>query len=641
MPRQVGEIREGNIRPAARPGDFYNRPAVAPEGRLEKIAAAYNAIGVNLGGYLEAKKNAAIDRDMATGVKLYQGLIAKGHSSNMTLDDVEKLVSESKTEAFPKLTRWVKQGVIKAHYEAVAGAAFDEVTKQFATMTTTDANGNTIPLSESNDPVKIQDAFTRLWHGYMQQRTGGQYDARLYQEYIAPKERQVYNAYLNYTAGENAKRLVQQQKNALVQNMDNSFTELAKTGRFTTDEAGATAEIAQIWQSRIEEGMQSGMSRIDAVAAALEYIEAKMEDPNIPYDYIAYLHEAAMQIPDIANNAEAVLRLSTRSNNAEWHAESRRSRDKRREMDQYREISLPFLYEWMNGARDKESLDAFAAQIPLEYKSVFYDVANDLNRWQSIEDDLMAEMPAEEYNALMQRAWHGDLSFDEIAHYGATGHGSNTQLRSLLSISNSIESHIRQLKNDSETDYNKATKQFKADFEDAVNRVVKLGGIKFESTDGIVNSTLLQAVYTMSIPVLEEIQKARRNGTYNSMAAEYAITDAAGKAAALVNTNRPVLENDQSARNLPAEELSAANAQYIYDGLVKNNLSYEGADVLDRALEAGATPAQIEKIIRDNPKKELMPDGNYKNVTPNVKQLAQKLIENYKLKESKAGEPAE
>lgn len=637
MPRQVGEIREGNIRPAARPGDFYNRPAVAPEGRLEKIAAAYNAIGVNLGGYLEAKKNAAIDRDMATGVKLYQGLIAKGHSSNMTLDDVEKLVSESKTEAFPKLTRWVKQGVIKAHYEAVAGAAFDEVTKQFATMTTTDANGNTIPLSESNDPVKIQDAFTRLWHGYMQQRTGGQYDARLYQEYIAPKERQVYNAYLNYTAGENAKRLVQQQKNALVQNMDNSFTELAKTGRFTMDEAGATAEIAQIWQSRIEEGMQSGMSRIDAVAAALEYIEAKMEDPNIPYDYIAYLHEAAMQIPDFANDAATVMRLNARLNTAEYHADSRIRRADQRERDSYRDISYPFLYDWLNGDRNPETFNAFIEQIPLKYRRDVVSIANDIQNWSTYADELMIEMPPEEYAALMQQAWEGRLDFSTIASYGAQRHGSNTQLRALAAVANSVESHIRQQRNDTKSDYETSTKQFQRDLTWAISVIGDISGVKPDSADAMANANLMQAIYAQALPLVNKIQDDRRNGV-NLFSTNMALAEMAGQAGTLLNQHRGYYEDNPEGRYLEGDELTRASAEYTYNGLVQNNLSREGADMLDRALEAGATPAQVEKILRDNPNPKL---SDYKNVTPNLKKIAADIINNYKLKESKAGEPAE
>lgn len=637
MSRVVNEIQESSLRPTARPQDVYYRPAVGPESRLEKIAGAFVGIDANLGQYLKKKADAQWESDLATGVALFKRASEHTGRSDLMESEIRQMVKDGKIDGFARYTRGVRQGVIKAHYESLAGAAFDEVTKQFATMTTTDENGNTIALSECKDPLKVQAAFTKLWTGYVEKRTGGIFDPQLYNEYVAPKERQVYNGFLNYTASKHAERLVQQQKTALALNFDNDFTDMYQTGRFDTDEDAAVADMARAWQARIDESVSSGMARADAVEAALAYMQAKMDGPNVDYDHIAALHKAASLIPDFANNSEVIQKLNNTLNTAEYHADSRQRRIEERERDNFRESSYDFLNKWLDGGRDPEALQAYAAQVPVKFRYDFQNIANNLNHWQETLDDLMTEMPVEEYNYLIQQAWHGDLSFATVAAYGAAGHGSNTQLRSLLAIVNSVESGLKGGTNGGQTSYDKSTKQYKQDLNTALGVLESVVGIKLDIGDSVSNANYMNAVYTQARALVTKIQEDRAAGVpYETTL--FALNDLAGKAGQVLLPYKDVLGANPDARNMKNDELVQTNASYKFDTLIQNNVSREGAAAIRLALDSGEEdPVKIAVIIRRNPAKAK--NSSQRNLSTNPQKTAEDIIKNYKLK-NKAGEKA-
>ena len=406
MPRQVGEIREGNIRPAARPGDFYNRPAVAPEGRLEKIAAAYNAIGVNLGGYLKAKADAQWESDLATGVELFKRASLSTGRSNLTEREVKQMLDEGKIEGFGRYTRGVKQGVIKGHYETAAGTLFRKVVSEFPTMTVTDENGNPIPLEQSDDHNKVSAAIRSKITGYMMERTGGDYDPRLYAEYIQPQENAIMQRFIQDQAGARAETLIREQKTILNDGLSQLFTKASENGVLLMAGAQGEETLANYMQAYIDERVAEGMTYENAIDATKTFFRNTMRQPGLDEDYIEALYNVAMKIPEFKDDVEFQQEMIQGYDDANRQAYFRQNAEQAKGQRDAEAAAYEFMESRMGERISVFDLRSTLGTIPWQYRANFIRTVNTIRSVAEAEIEMTQEMPEQEFRELLSDAFH-------------------------------------------------------------------------------------------------------------------------------------------------------------------------------------------------------------------------------------------
>lgn len=619
MPRQITDINSNRgIQTTARMADTYSRPAIADEGRIEKLAAAWLPFNAKLSQFIQTKEDQQRDTDMAIGVAFRKRLIEEGHSSTLTLDEIEKLIGEGKIEAFPKLTKWVKQGIIKGHYQNIADAGFDAVIKKIPTLTVTDENGQTIPITESNDSMKIQEAFTRLWTGYINERTGGKFDARLYAEYIQPIENIAQNQFRNYVANEGAERLVREQMQVLNQSLSNKLKPMLSSNRLMTEDS-APQELAENWRSAIQERMNEGMTRATAVKTLSAYIQGAIKDPNLPREYIQKLFDTAMLIPDIADDGAVRETLENTVTSASQAAHYREQAEEQRQKDEIETKTTSFFLKWEREGRDPKELDTMLEQIPDKYKTTFYRTVSDIRKGADLKDTMLHEMSASDYFDYSTKAWEGKLSYSEVMKMRAAGMLSNVQTNQLTAIISKIENDIEQKVLRGETTRVKALAKQKKKLEDAMSYVAQYYPIK----EGVTlteeeKRNRYNRIASMAIPVMAKMEELEQKGA-NPYSLFTELNNVAYESATKTKEyERMYLDKPENA-NLPASQQEPAYISWQMGSII-SQLNDGAAAQLNPLLAAGNVK-KVAAFLRKNSKT---------GAPTNPDKDAKKLIELYK-----------
>ena len=400
MPRQVEEIREGNIRPTARPGDFYNRPAVGPESRLEKIAAAYDRIGVHLGGYLRDRQKKQEDLEITQGIELYKNRQAYGE--NFTAAEMAEKAKNGDYEGFKRLTKFQKEGIRRARHEAAGLKLQEHMQTWAATATLEDENGNKIPLSQVADSDRVIDAFNRESARWLMEKTGGQYDAVLAQEYIRDPERSAMNQFIQQQAALRNEQIRTEQRLAAADLMDGYTAPLINSGLFSEDPSTAGRRFYDSISHVAETLMHDGVAQTDAAEFLGQYMQSALRSVS-DHDIIDKMLAVAqvhplLQDPTLKEQIIAAAEYGHRS--VEWA----QSREKEQKEELARQQSFDILNGIRTGMLSSEQLDAFRYASPenmawAQKMQEAFDKAADSSH----------AMEAEEYHAFRTSVLHGDI----------------------------------------------------------------------------------------------------------------------------------------------------------------------------------------------------------------------------------------
>ena len=405
MPRIVEEIREGNIRPTARPGDFYNRPAVGPAGRLEQIAAAYDKIGVHLGGYLSDRRKKQEDLEIAQGVELFRKRQALGE--NFTAAEMAEKAEKGDYEGFKRLTRFQKEGIRRARHEAAGLKLQEHMQTWQTTATLPDENGNPVPLDQITDSDRVIDAFNRESARWLMEKTGGQYDPVLAQEYIRDPERSAMNQFIQQQAAKRNEQIRTEQRLAAADLMDAYTAPIINDGLFEVDPYTAGRRFYDNISYVAETLMRDGVSQSDASEFLGQYMQSALRSVN-SHDLIDKMLAVAqvhplLQDPTLKEQIIAAAEYGHRS--VEWA--------KDRENEQKEELARQQSFDILNGIRtgmlSPEQLDAFRYASPenmtwAQKMQEAFDKAADSSH----------SMEAEDFHAFRTSVLHGDIPWQSF-----------------------------------------------------------------------------------------------------------------------------------------------------------------------------------------------------------------------------------
>lgn len=405
MPRIAGEIQEGDIRPTARPGDFYNRPAVGPESRLEQIAAAYDKIGVHIGGYLRDRKKKQEDLEIAQGVELFKMRQALGE--NFTAAEMAEKAEKGDYEGFKRLTRFQKEGIRRARHEAAGLKLQEHMQTWQSTATLPDENGNPVPLDQITDSDRVIDAFNRESARWLMEKTGGQYDPVLAQEYIRDSERSAMNQFIQQQAAKRNEQIRTEQRLAAAELMDAYTAPIINDGLFDADPYTAGRRFYDNISHVAETLMRDGVSQSDASEFLGQYMQSALRSVN-SHDLIDKMLAIAqvhpfLQDPTLKEQIIAAAEYGHRS--VEWA--------KDRENEQKEELARQQSFDILNGIRtgtlSPEQLDAFRYASPenmawaQKMQEAFIKAA-----------DSSHAMDAEDFHGFRTGVLHGDVPWSSF-----------------------------------------------------------------------------------------------------------------------------------------------------------------------------------------------------------------------------------
>lgn len=405
MPRIAGEIQEGDIRPTARPGDFYNRPAVGPESRLEKIAAAYDKIGVHIGGYLRDRKKKQEDLEIAQGVELFKTRQALGE--NFTADEMAEKAAKGDYEGFKRLTRFQKEGIRRARHE-IAGLKLQEHMQTWQTTATLpDENGKQVPLDQVADSSRVVDAFARESARWLMEQTGGQYDPMLAQKYIRDPERSAMNQFIQQQASRRNEQIRTEQQFVASGLMDAYTAPIINSGLFSSDPYSAGRQFYAAITHVAETLQQDGVSLADASAFLGQYIQTALrsvqDDDTIDKILAVARSHELLQNPEIQEQMIGAADYGHRS--LAWA--------KDREKEQKEELARQQSFDLMNGIRtgslSREQLDAFRYASP---ENMAW--AQKMQEAFAKAADSSHAMDAEDFHIFRTGVLHGDVPWSSF-----------------------------------------------------------------------------------------------------------------------------------------------------------------------------------------------------------------------------------
>lgn len=292
--RQVGQINGQTITDSiTHPVDTYVRPYAYRDRSLQTITEALDRWSPTFTNLAVQARDQKFKRDVAEGMALMNELTAKGIDPlDVRMPEIREMVKNGLGGKLAQLNRAHEHGINIVQMETAAkglqGAADD-----WFKNATFEKDGVQYHVYEMNDPVEFEKAFREFAAKRWFDITGGQYDARLFNEKYGPTMNEVrqnlekqYISYkgkmkilrANQTYSEMLNQgLMRQLENGQYRSTPNYVTELAKEFNY------------------VRERMSQNTTPTDANEMLKDYIIRSMIGKTS--DQIATIREAAMNVP--------------------------------------------------------------------------------------------------------------------------------------------------------------------------------------------------------------------------------------------------------------------------------------------------------------------------------------------------------
>ena len=597
MPRIAGEIQEGDIRPTARPGDFYNRPAVGPESRLEKIAAAYDKIGVHIGGYLRDRKKKQEDLEIAQGVELFKTRQALGE--NFTADEMAEKAAKGDYEGFKHLTRFQKEGIRRARHEAAGLKLQEHMQTWQSTATLPDENGNPVPLDQITDSDRVIDAFNRESARWLMEKTGGQYDPVLAQEYIRDPERSAMNQFIQQQAAKRNAQIRAEQRLAATELMDAYTSPIINDGLFDVDPYTAGRRFYDNISYVAETLMRDGVSQSDASEFLGQYMQSALRSVN-SHDLIdkmlaiAQVHPL-LQDPTLKEQIIAAAEYGHRS--VEWAKD--REEEQKKELAEQQAFDL---YEKLRtGTATQADMVAFSQSSPANAAAL----TQMQKQLQAGFDAAMAMLP-EDYDRYRIETLRGEIKYDGfLADLSRLNDAQRDEIGAIIRTneerSRAIQNHARaQGRYMTKDDVDKLLKTRRGRVQKVMEELLKPTlGINAPLSDGEAANGM-RAQSRTEEAILNEWLAWQRKFPAEALdyyADEAALIEIAQKHTALLVNNWKTYMTDPSTLAEPPYRLMVDTAKNYVDSALGLITSREGQQQLLDAINTGDA-VQTEKILK-------------------------------------------
>lgn len=597
MPRIAGEIQEGNIRPTARPGDFYNRPAVGPESRLEKIAAAYEQIGVHIGGYLRDRKKKQEDLEIAQGVELFKTRQALGE--NFTAAEMSEKAEKGDYEGFRRLTRFQKEGIRRARHEAAGLKLQEHMQTWQSTATLPDENGNPVPLDQITDSDRVIDAFNRESARWLMEKTGGQYDPVLAQEYIRDSERSAMDWFIQQQASKRNEQIRAEQRLAASELMDAYTAPIINDGLFDADPYTAGRLFYDNISYVAETLMKDGVSQSDASAFLGQYMQSALRSVN-SHDLIDKMLAIAqvhpfLQDPTLKEQIIAAAEYGHRS--VEWAKD--REEEQKKELAEQQAFDL---YEKLRtGTATQADMEAFSQSSPANAAAL----TQMQKQLQAGFDAAMAMLP-EDYDRYRIEALRGEIKHDRfLADLPCLSDAQRDEIGAIIRTneerSRAIQNHARaQGRYMTKGDVDKLLKTRRGRVQEVMKELLKPTlGINAPLSDKEAANGM-HAQSRTEETILNEWLAWQRKFPAEALdyyADEAALIEIAQKHTALLVRNWETYMTDPSTLTKPPYRLMVETAKNYVDSALGLITSREGQQQLLDAINTGDA-VQTEKILK-------------------------------------------
>ncbi|EFB89780.1 hypothetical protein HMPREF7215_2594 [Pyramidobacter piscolens W5455] len=214
MTRIVKDLDQRVVTSASRSvTDSYARPYYHNDTRLQSLAGALGRFLPAFVDYDRQKKDEQYRKEVAEGWALAQKYSGRGYS----VEEFRSIVENDGAEKFRRLTKAREHGVNQFQMMEMTGSLAADMDDWFKHKTFVDQNGNELPIADVQDPAVFDRLFNQEVSRRVQEKTGGQYDARLFQEYFTPRLASIHNQV--------TQQFLQKRASALLFETQQKFTE--------------------------------------------------------------------------------------------------------------------------------------------------------------------------------------------------------------------------------------------------------------------------------------------------------------------------------------------------------------------------------------------------------------------------------
>lgn len=597
MPRVVNEIQEGNLRPTARPQDVYYRPAVGPESRLEKIASSFVGISADLGRYFSNRRKKQEDLEIAQGVELYKKRLAEGEQFSAA--EMAEKAKNGDYEGFKSLTKFQKEGIRRARHEAAGLKLQEHMQTWQSTATLPDENGNPVPLDQITDSDRVIDAFNRESARWLMEKTGGQYDPVLAQEYIRDPERSAMNQFIQQQAAKRNAQIRAEQRLAATELMDAYTSPIINDGLFDVDPYTAGRRFYDNISYVAETLMRDGVSQSDASEFLGQYMQSALRSVN-SHDLIdkmlaiAQVHPL-LQDPTLKEQIIAAAEYGHRS--VEWAKD--REEEQKKELAEQQAFDL---YEKLRtGTATQADMAAFSQSSPANAAAL----TQMQKQLQAGFDAAMAMLP-EDYDRYRIETLHGEIKYNGfLADLSRLNDAQRDEIGAIIRTneerSRAIQNHARaQGRYMTKDDVDKLLKTRRGRVQKVMEELLKPTlGINAPLSDGEAANGM-RAQSRTEEAILNEWLAWQRKFPAEALdyyADEAALIEIAQKHTALLVNNWKTYMTDPSTLAEPPYRLMVDTAKNYVDSALGLITSREGQQQLLDAINTGDA-VQTEKILK-------------------------------------------
>lgn len=442
--RKVEDIKEKTIQTTARMADTYSRPAVADEGRVEKLAAAWLPFNAKLSKFLDNKQKEKDNFEVAQGVAFVDELRAKGYD----IDDetVKGYLKSGNTAAFKTMTQKRWEGVHIAQHQS-AGARLQAHMKQWQdTYTMDDGTGKMVPISEIKDQTAVITAFEQEKARWLMQETGGKYDPVLAREYIDTAARQAEQEFIGVQGKKRAEQWVFEQERNAKGLLDGKIMPILTDGTMKTNPALAISNIKMTLDATLNTIRSWGTVENDAARMVKEYVVAAIASaPDV--DTLEKLKTAAGQVASL-QTPEIIATFEKAAEQGRNNLYFKHKQEQEYEQDAAKDAAFDIVSRMFDGTLTPQEQEAFIKD-PVNLKAF-----NEITAQYQTMLNNRNPMNASAFQMAELRAKRGEMPWDEFKLL--IGAMSPAQGEDLFSAYRAAESEKRSIRSEQRSEQSHA-----------------------------------------------------------------------------------------------------------------------------------------------------------------------------------------
>lgn len=333
--RQVGQINGQTVTDSiTHPVDTYVRPYAYRDRSLQTITEALDRWSPTFTNLAVQARDQKFKKDVAEGMALMNELTAKGIDPlDVRMPEIREMVKNGLGGKLVQLNRAHEHGINIVQMETAAkglqGAADD-----WFKNATFEKDGVQYHVYEMNDPVQFEKAFREFAAKRWFDITGGQYDARLFNEKYGPTMNEVRQnlekQYISYKGKMKAMRAQQ----IYTASLDAGISQKLKNGTYLSDPQFTDKLASEMNAAFVK--MSMDVDEEHAIKMLKTYFSSLMIGAT--GSQLDAIHQALEKVPMLWTSAERDDLLATeRRERYYWEGEqSRLQRDAEREEQKYK-----------------------------------------------------------------------------------------------------------------------------------------------------------------------------------------------------------------------------------------------------------------------------------------------------------------